>query len=148
MTCAALTAYVPLEFRAMLQVGFVTAFATKLADTFSSEIGKAFGQRTFLITTLQRVPKGTEGAVSLEGTVSGIFGSVLLALAGAYFKLLHSPIDVANVVLSAFVATTLESYIGAVYQDDSWLNNEMVNLLMTVIGASLSMMLYYFSVLK
>ena len=42
-------------------LGFVASLATKLADTFASEIGKAYGKTTFLITTLERVEPGTEG---------------------------------------------------------------------------------------
>ena len=32
-----------------------------------------------LITTLERVPPGTEGAISLEGYLAGIGGSILMA---------------------------------------------------------------------
>ena len=53
------------------------------ADTASSEIGKAYGRRTFLITTLRPVPPGTEGAVSLEGTTAGAVAALLVALVGA-----------------------------------------------------------------
>lgn len=42
-------------------LGFVASLATKLSDTFASEIGKAYGKTTFLITTLERVEPGTEG---------------------------------------------------------------------------------------
>lgn len=41
-----------------------------------------------LITTLQQVPPGTEGAVSVEGTVAGIVGSAVLALFGLLFGLI------------------------------------------------------------
>lgn len=40
---------------------------------------QAFGKRTFLITTLKSVPPGTEGAVSLEGTIAGVGGSLMIA---------------------------------------------------------------------
>ena len=36
-------------------LGFVTSLATKLSDTFASEIGKAYGKTTFLITTMEKV---------------------------------------------------------------------------------------------
>ena len=49
-------------------LAFAGAFATAAADTASSEIGQLLGRRTFLITTFRPVPRGTEGAVSLEGT--------------------------------------------------------------------------------
>ncbi|CAM9568110.1 unnamed protein product, partial [Choristocarpus tenellus] len=62
-----------------LRVGFVASIATKLSDTFATVVAKAFGKRTFLITTLKPVPPGTEGAVSLEGTLAGVGGSFLIA---------------------------------------------------------------------
>lgn len=35
----------------------------------------------YLITTFKTVPRGTEGAVSVEGTIAGLLASVLLAAA-------------------------------------------------------------------
>ncbi|CAI5531627.1 unnamed protein product [Closterium sp. Naga37s-1] len=64
---------------AVWQLGYVASFATKLSDTAGSEIGKAFGKRTFLVTSFQPVPRGTEGAVSLEGTLAGLAAAVVLA---------------------------------------------------------------------
>lgn len=61
-------------------LGYVASLATKLADTFASEIGKAYGKTTFLITTLKAVPAGTEGAVSLEGTLASVVGGLLLSV--------------------------------------------------------------------
>merc|ERR1719491_921732 len=55
-------------------LGYVASLATKLADTFASEIGKAYGKTTFLITTLQPAKRGEEGAVSLEGTLASVVG--------------------------------------------------------------------------
>lgn len=60
-------------------MGFVASFASKLADTTSSEIGKAYGRTTYLVTTLQRVPRGTEGAVSAEGTAAGVAAAAVVA---------------------------------------------------------------------
>ena len=66
------------------RLGFVASFASKLGDTTSSEVGKAYGRTTYLSTTLQRVPRGTEGAVSLEGTAAGVAAiSAFAALAVA-----------------------------------------------------------------
>lgn len=41
---------------------------------------QAYGQTTYLITTLQRVPRGTEGAVSAEGTLAGAAAALLFSL--------------------------------------------------------------------
>ena len=119
----------------LLLLGYVASFSTKLSDTCASEVGKAYGKRTFLITTLQPVPRGTEGAISLEGTLAGVVASVAQALIGWAVGL----IDVVGVtwcVLAAFIATNLESVIGATLQSRfSWLTNELVNILNTLIGA-------------
>ena len=65
-----------------LVLAYAAAVATAAADTCSSEIGKAYGRRTFLITTLRPVPPGTEGAVSLEGTLGGLCGARFVAALG------------------------------------------------------------------
>ena len=124
-----------LEWIPALQLGFVASFCTKLSDTCGTEIGKAYGQRTFLITTLKPVPRGTEGAVSLEGTLAGIVGSVAIALVG-YFVGLISPIGILICAIAAFIATTIESLIGATIEDKvPFLTHDVVNILNTLIGA-------------
>jgi uncharacterized protein (TIGR00297 family) len=121
--------------RSLLLLGYVASFCTKLSDTCASEVGKAYGKSTFLITTLKPVPPGTEGAVSLEGTFAGLIASVVQALIGWAVGL----IDVAGIfwcVLAAFIATNIESVIGATLQSRfSWLTNELVNILNTLIGS-------------
>ena len=115
-------------------LAFAAAFATKTSDTASSEIGQLWGRRTFLLTTLRPVPRGTEGAVSLEGTVAGIVASVLVAAVGAIAGL-FSFSWVWVVVFAAFVGTTLESLIGATLEKRGLLDNEAVNFLNTLVGA-------------
>lgn len=127
----------------LLSLGYVSSFSTKLSDTSASEVGKAYGQRTFLITTLKPVPRGTEGAISLEGTLAGIVGSAILALAGWGVGLLSLG-GVAVCLVAAFIATNLESLIGATLQSRlSWLTNEMVNIINTTLGAAIAMGLGY-----
>jgi uncharacterized protein (TIGR00297 family) len=121
--------------QSLLLLAFVASFSTKLSDTCASEVGKAYGKRTYLITTLQPVPRGTEGAVSLEGTLAGAIASAAMALVGWGVGLINL-LGVAWCVLAAFIATNLESVIGATLQSRyAWLTNELVNILNTLIGA-------------
>src|SRR4029079_8397186 len=80
---ALMAALAPAPERALFAVAYAAAGATAAADTCSSEIGKAYGRRTFLITTLRPVPPGTEGAVSVEGTLGGMLGGFAVAAVGA-----------------------------------------------------------------
>ena len=125
----------------LLLLGYVASFSTKLSDTCASEVGKAYGKRTFLITTLQPVSRGTEGAVSLEGTLAGVVASVALALVGWGVGLIDLP-GVIFCMLAAFIATNVESVIGATLQANvDWLTNEVVNILNTLIGAIAAVLL-------
>jgi uncharacterized protein (TIGR00297 family) len=122
----------------LLVLGYVASIATKLSDTSASEVGKAYGKTTYLITTLQPVPKGTEGAVSLEGTIAGILGSLVLAIL-AWALGAISLVGVGICLLAAFIATNIESLIGATLQEKiDWLSNELVNFINTAIGAAIA----------
>jgi uncharacterized protein (TIGR00297 family) len=119
----------------LLILGYVASFATKLSDTTASEVGKAYGKSTFLITTLKPVPRGTEGAISLEGTLAGIVGGILISLVAYSLGMINFQ-GVIICTIAAFVATNVESVIGATLQSDlDWLSNELVNVINTIVGA-------------
>lgn len=123
-------------------LAYVASLSTKLADTTASEIGKAYGKSTFLITTLRPVPAGTEGAVSLEGTIAGIFGALAISLIGLAVGLLDNAWGLLFCAIAAFVATNIESLIGATLQGRyDWLTNEVVNGINTAIGAAIAVLI-------
>jgi uncharacterized protein (TIGR00297 family) len=139
--CALLTLFVDSAWQSLLLLGYVASFSTKLSDTTASEVGKAYGKSTFLITTLKPVPRGTEGAISLEGTLAGIVGSLLIAVLAWGLGM----IDVSGIglcAIAAFIATNIESLIGATLQNQwDWLTNEVVNGSNTFIGAAIAIFL-------
>ncbi|CAN6482751.1 unnamed protein product [Victoria cruziana] len=125
------------------QLGFVASFCTKLSDTVSSEIGKAYGKTTYLVTTLKIVPRGTEGAVSMEGTVAGLLASTIFASIGNYLGLIDFREAVLCVIASQ-VANFGESLIGAIFQGKDgfrWLTNDAVNVINISIGAALAILM-------
>jgi len=139
--CALLTLFVDRTIQQLLLLAYVASFATKLSDTTASEVGKAYGKRTFLITTLKPVERGTEGAVSLEGTLAGIIASIAIAIVGWQANIITS-VGVIWCVIAAFVATNLESVIGATLQSKfDWMTNEVVNFINTSIGAIVAILL-------
>ncbi|XP_074290142.1 protein VTE6, chloroplastic-like isoform X1 [Silene latifolia] len=130
-------------FYQLWQLGFVASFCTKLSDTVSSEIGKAYGKTTYLVTTLKVVPRGTEGAVSVEGTFAGLLASILLACVAC----LTGQINTAQAtvcVLASQIANFGESVIGASFQEKDgfqWLNNDIVNIINISIGSIVAILL-------
>ncbi|KAI3702762.1 hypothetical protein L6452_28514 [Arctium lappa] len=133
-------------FSRLWELGFVASFCTKLSDTVSSEIGKAFGKTTYLVTTFKVVPRGTEGAVSVEGTLAGVVASILLASVGC----LMGEIKVAEAVicvLASQIANVGESVIGAELQEKEgfkWLNNDAVNVINISLGSILAILIQQF----
>ncbi|KAJ7948801.1 protein VTE6, chloroplastic-like [Quillaja saponaria] len=83
-------------YNLLWQLGFVASFCTKLSDTVSSEVGKAYGKTTYLVTTFKVVPRGTEGAVSVEGTFAGFLALIILAFVGCLMGQLNN--DVVNII--------------------------------------------------
>src|SRR5204863_1340902 len=97
--------------RYLFALAYAAAVATAAADTCSSEVGKAYGRRTFLITTFRPVPPGTEGAVSLEGTLGGLAGAALIAALGAWLGLFSAAAAVL-VAVAGLLGSLAESVLG------------------------------------
>ncbi|MCO5550028.1 hypothetical protein L7F22_003505 [Adiantum nelumboides] len=133
------------DFSYLWQLGFAASFSTKLSDTVASEIGKAYGTTTYLVTTGKVVPRGTEGAVSLEGTLAGLSASLLFCTL-AYNLNQVTARDALICIIGSQFANLLESYAGATLQDKKgfeWLNNDVVNVLNISFGAALAIAVSY-----
>ena len=128
----------------ILKMAFAASFAAKLADTFGSEIGKRFGKNTFLITTLQRVKRGTEGGISLEGTFASLLGAILMSYSMMILGFITSLDQFLIVIVSGFMATIFESIIGAKYQEIYQLSNELVNTIQTSLASLIAIFIYFF----
>jgi len=66
------------DLTAYLWIGFASSLAAANADTWATELGLLNPGKPLLISTLQKVPKGTSGAVSLVGTLASLGGSALV----------------------------------------------------------------------
>jgi uncharacterized protein (TIGR00297 family) len=113
---------------------FVASLGAAFADTAESEIGQLFSRTPRLITTLQRVPPGTDGAVSLPGTLAGVGAAGLTAALGLALGMLETPAAALFVAAAAFLGTVADSLIGGL---SSRAGNELTNVLCTLVAALL-----------
>lgn len=111
-----------------MRLALAAALAEAAADTLSSEFGEVLGGEPRLITTLQLVPAGTDGAVSPAGTLAGVAGAVLVSAAAAV-ALNFTPGQGALVALAAIAGLITDSLLGALLERRGWLNNDAVNFL-------------------
>jgi uncharacterized protein (TIGR00297 family) len=118
-------------------VAVVAALAEAATDTVASEIGQYRGSSPRMITSWQRVPTGTDGAVTLIGSATGLAagaGVVAVAAVGRLVPVAQFWIPLA----SAFTGMLIDSVLGATVQRRGWISNQGVNLFSTLAAAALA----------
>ena len=120
----------------LFQYAFAGSMAAALSDTLSSELGGLYDNPR-LITTLERVPPGTDGGVTWQGEVFGLVGAVVVA--GVAFGLLPdvSTLGAVAVAAGGVVGMTVDSVLGATVEGPEF-GNEAVNFAATLVGAVVS----------
>ena len=118
----------------------LAALAEAAADTSSSEIGMAFPGKTVLITSLKPAPPGTDGGISLLGTIAACIGAGMVA-ASVLLSGLVTPHQAAVIVLAGFLGAMVDSLLGSLFERRGWLNNDLVNLLSTGSAAGIAWLL-------
>ncbi len=119
-----------------VRTAYATALAAALADTLSGEIGMLSPAPPRLILGFRRVPAGTDGGVTVLGTVSGAVGSAVLAAAGLALGFLDGG-EAAVVALAGFAGTLVDSILGASAERAGLIGNEEVNFLSILAAAFL-----------
>jgi uncharacterized protein (TIGR00297 family) len=143
------------------------SLAASAADTWATEIGTLYGREPRLILPPWRaVAAGTSGGLSLIGTIGGIGGALLVALAAV--ALGWTTAVGGLVVVGGVAGTLIDSLLGATLQSRrwcdtcerrterivhdcgadtrragglSWLDNDMVNFLSNATGGLLAALL-------
>jgi uncharacterized protein (TIGR00297 family) len=120
-----------------LLIAMAAALAEAAADTMSSEIGQAFGGTPRLVTNWSKVAAGTNGAITLAGTLAGFAGAVTVGLVGVRIGLF--PWRGFPICAGAGLAGMLvDSFLGATLERRGLLGNNGVNFISTVMSAALA----------
>jgi uncharacterized protein (TIGR00297 family) len=125
-----------------LLIGLVAALAEAAADTVSSELGQAFNDRPLLLTTLQPVAPGTDGAVSLIGSISGFLAACIVAAVAVSAGLMYAH-WFWLVVVAATLGMFLDSLLGATIEGPNRLDNDAVNFTSTSFAAFLVLLTWF-----
>ena len=137
-SCAAL--YAASHGKAIFLLATAAALSEAAADTVSSEVGQASSEKARLITTWEQVPAGTDGGVSLVGTIAGIVAAALVSLVCVATGLLPWK-WLGPSVAAAVLGMVADSYLGAWLERGHVLNNDSVNFFSTLIAAAAASLL-------
>jgi uncharacterized protein (TIGR00297 family) len=112
----------------------LAALTEAAADTVSSEIGQILGGQPRMITTLRPIETGTDGAISLYGTVAGVTAAAVVAVVGT-LALGGGATMFWIAGASGIFGLFFDSLLGATLERRGWLNNDAVNFLSTASAA-------------
>ncbi len=123
-----------------LVVAAVAALAEAAADTAASECGEALSRGAYLITSLRPVAAGTDGGVSLPGSMAAIVAAAIVAWVAAetqVFAWAAAPV----VVGAAVLGTVIDSLLGATLERRRILGNNGVNFVSTVAAGMIALLI-------
>lgn len=152
---------------------FAGAMAAVNADTWATELGVLNPTHPRLITSRKIVEPGTSGGISFYGTIATLAGAAFIGMVGALFSPPNHifPLLLAA-VLGGVCGSLFDSFLGATVQAIyhcpnckkdteryprhtcgtattqirgwSWLNNDLVNFLASLIGAVIGTGVWFF----
>jgi uncharacterized protein (TIGR00297 family) len=150
---------------------FIGALSTANADTWATELGVLSRNEPFSLTRLERVPRGTSGAVSMLGLAATAAGAVVIgsvaaathqafALAPARLLFIALGAGIAGSLTDSLLGTTLQAgyycnacdhpcearmhhcgHVARRVRGLSWMDNDAVNLVATLAGAGVGALL-------
>ncbi|MBI4392378.1 MAG: DUF92 domain-containing protein [Euryarchaeota archaeon] len=128
---------------------FVSTIAVAASDTLASELG-SLSDEVYMITTLKRVPPGTDGGVSVPGTTAAFIGAFTIAFLGIVLLGVIAPLFTLTGVLKVnafnlivptlvgFIGCQIDSLLGAFLELEGMVNKEEVNLISIAAGTVLA----------
>jgi uncharacterized protein (TIGR00297 family) len=128
------------DYDLALTVAFISTLTVAAADTVASEIGIK-DKKVWLITTFERVKRGTNGGVSVLGTTSAAAAAAFTGIVG--WLLIFKGIDayVLIPIAMGFLGNVLDSLLGATFERKGNISKYCNNCISALVGASIGLLI-------
>ncbi len=118
-------------------IAAVAALAEAATDTVASEVGEWRRRDAFMITTGARVPAGTDGGITVSGTMAGLAGGVVIAAVAAGCGMVARR-EIWIPFVAGFAGMVMDSLMGGTIQRRGWISNQGVNFVATAVAAGMA----------
>lgn len=137
---SALSSYLALPTIHFFEI-FAVSFAVITSDTFASEIG-VIDQKVRLITSMEKVTPGTNGGISVTGTIASLIGALVIGLSFTFLAYNHFILyKVLFVTILGFAGNLADSVLGATLERAGKLSKGGVNLYSALIAVIIAIFL-------
>jgi uncharacterized protein (TIGR00297 family) len=122
-------------------IAMAAALVEAATDTVASEVGQYRASTATMITTWNPVPAGTDGGITMPGTVAGIAAGLGVAAVANVGRILL-PSEMWIPMVAGTAGMLVDSFLGATLQRRGWLSNRTVNLFSTAAAAILGYLIF------
>ncbi|MBN2279438.1 MAG: DUF92 domain-containing protein [Candidatus Marinimicrobia bacterium] len=148
-------------------LAYLASLAAAAADTWATEIGTLLGRKPRKITTLRHCLTGESGGITIPGILAALTGAFSIGFTGFLISGLVNVKILLALVLAGFAGSLVDSLLGATLQSQyrcvtchkitekrihcdqktilfkgfPWINNDFVNLVCTLSGAVVMLIL-------
>jgi len=130
------------EYYTLMSLAYISSITVAAADTLASEIGIR-DKRVWMVTTFRRVEPGTNGGVSVLGTMAALAASTLTAVIGwllifglTFELLFFIP------VIAGMIGCFIDSLFGATLEARGYLSKYSNNALSAMVGSIFTIAVY------
>ncbi|MEM2978922.1 MAG: DUF92 domain-containing protein [Methanomassiliicoccales archaeon] len=120
------------------EIAYISAVSVAAADTTASELG-VLSDKTYLITNFKKVRPGTNGGISLFGTLCAILAAVLSSVIGWISIISYESANWLILVpfFSGIIGCMVDSLIGATLEDRGYVSKLTTNIISMFVGAAI-----------
>lgn len=127
----------------LASIGYLSLISVAASDTVASELGVKY-PKVWLITNFKRVEPGTDGGISVMGTVWAISGAMIASILG---WIIIYPNDILNPLLlipiiAGFIGCLLDSVLGATWETRGLISKYSNNAITMMLGGFLGIVLF------